>query len=761
MHHSHLIRTREDVSRLIEHVQAHEYLAYDVESTGLNVRTSKIIGIAISGEIGMGYYLPLYEWDVEQQVLVDVLIDGVPGRRIAPLILDLLVGKRLIMHNGSYDVQITKNDLGVDLLQYLYIDTIVLVHTVREEGRFALKDISVSIQDALGFDVEHAANEEQIALKENVVKNGGEITKTNFEIYKADLAVLSPYATKDVDLTLRVCVHFLQRLREEGLERFFFEEEVMPLLREVTIPMEMAGVRVDLDYILEIRDRLETDMEVYRKKVVEALRVLPEFRKWVVDTALANYPPSNKGTYAQAVAEFYNLPLPLSEKSGKFSMTKKTLEALPDSPAKTFLMEGNVSVLPAQDGLKLSVDLWKKQEGDLINVQSKKQLAEVVFQYMGIQPLNQTEKGADQFDDDFVEHLADKHGWAKDLRVYNKLGKIKSSYVDRYLKRHENGRYYFYYNQHGTISGRYASDAQQLPRKKEEAEVADPIVLEYNNAVRAFFISDDGYDFIDCDYETLEPRVFAHVSTDQGLIDIFFNGWDFYSTIAIKTEKLEGVSADKKADNYLGKVSKPARQKAKAYSLGIPYGMSDYALALSIGVKQKVATELVNGYLDGFPALKQWMEDSARQAKELGYVKTQVGRVRHLDRVREIYKEHGDRILEWDYRMDLTSELGAQAVKDLYMDYKNGLNNARNFQIQSLAASIVNRAAIQINREFKRRGINGWVAAQIHDQIIVQVEKARTEEAKAIVRDKMENTTKLSLPLPAPPEVSHNWRDGH
>jgi len=755
-----LASTKKIVMEMLDHIERYEYLAYDVESTGLNVRTSKIIGFAVTGAIGDGYYFPIYEWDVESQTLKDIYIEGVKASTMAATVVRHLVGKKLIMHNGSYDIQITFNDLGVDLLPYLFIDTIVLVHTVREEGYFALKEIAVSIQDEIGFDVESAANEEQLALKENVKKNGGEVSKGNFELYKADLDAIWRYAVKDVDLTLRVCKHYWKKLIQEGLQKFFFEEEVMSLLREVTIPMEQAGVLLDMDYIKQVDEEITKDIETYRERVVEAFKKIPAFRKWTMETALKVYPPSNKGNFAQAIVKHFNLTLPVSEKSGKYSITKKTLETLPDSNIKHYLLSGEDEYLSPKDGLVVAINLWMEQEGGLVNIQSKKQLGEIAFQYMKIKPLSKTEKGADQFNDDLIDHLAEEHEWAKDLKVFNKLIKIKSSYVDRYLERNENGRYYFYYKQHGTISGRYASDAQQLPRKKEDGEL-DPIVLKHNNAVRAFFVPDPDYIFIDCDYETLEPRVFAHVAGDKGLIDIFLNGWDFYSTIAIKTEKIPGVSADKKADNYLGKVNKPARQKAKAYCLGIPYGMSAYALGLSIGVPQKDADVLVEGYLSGFPELRTWMDNSAKQAKELGYMKTQVGRVRHLDKVKAVYDLFGDGILNWHFRKELLLDYDAKEVQDMYMDYKNGLNNARNFQIQGLAASIVNRAMIEINREFKKQGIDGKVVAQIHDQIIVHVRKDQSHLAKDIVRDKMENTTKLSLPLPAPPEIAINWRDGH
>jgi DNA polymerase-1 len=189
--------------------------------------------------------------------------------------------------------------------------------------------------------------------------------------------------------------------------------------------------------------------------------------------------------------------------------------------------------------------------------------------------------------------------------------------------------------------------------------------------------------------------------------------------------------------------------------------MGGYALAKNIGVSTKEGQKLVDDYLNAFPELKSWMETSKQFAKENGWIRNQVGRIRHLPRVKQIYDKLGDGLLDNKFKRQLENMHGKEKVLNLYRDYKNGVNNSMNFQIQSLAASIVNRAAMQINREFKTQGIKGWVCAQIHDQLIMEVEKDKAELAAKIVKDKMENTTKLGVDLVAPPEIAINWRAGH
>ena len=760
------VDTIDKLKDMVQHIKDNEIIAFDTETNSLNPRKGKIIGFSVSGEVGKGYYMPTMIF--KDELLQDAYIDGKLAHDLAKKTITLLIGKKLVMHNASFDVKFVKCFYDVNLLPSLHVDTMLLVHTVKEEGAgfmggtaFGLKDIAKMIQKHIGLDVEMAANEEQIKMKESIKNNGGAITRENYEIWKADLELLSEYASADTDLTLRVYHHFMKVLKEENLEQFFFEDEVMPLYKEVTIPMEQVGIKLDMELIKSSRAKILEKLKEYETLVTKELLQKPDVRAWVVMKATEAYPPNNKGTFAQELIKEMKFDLEQSEKTGKYSVTKSSLMRLPECSAKHFLIHGDASVLDKDVSMKISMKLWKEDnDGGYFNIQSKDQMGEIAFGVLGIKPLSTTKTGKPQFDDDTVQSIAGKYEWARHLRIYNRLLKIKSTYMDRFLDAQEDGRYYFYYKQHGTVSGRYGSDAQQLPRPKEEGD-DDPIVIEYNNLIRAFFIPEEHNIFVDCDYESLEPHVFAHVSGDEGLKDIFRNGWDFYSTIAIKTEGLNQYSPDKKAPNFLRKLEPKLRNKAKAYALGIPYGMGAYALGMNIGIPTKEAKKLVEGYLNGFPELKKWMERSKKQAKEKGFVSTQVGRIRHLPKVKAIYDKIGDDLLDWNIKKEMERQYGVDQIKNLSRDYINGLNNSCNVQIQGLAASIVNRAALAINRKFKELGIRGWVCAQIHDQLVIEVDHDIAEEAAKIVQDLMENTTKLSIALKAPPALAINLRDGH
>lgn len=1358
------VNSIELVSELLQYIEDNDIIAYDVEATGVNPRKDIIIGFSVSAKPGDGYYLPSKVYNPDNDQLEDLFINNKNVEEVAIFIVKELVGKKLCMHNGSYDCEITKNYYGVSLIDSLWVETLLLVHTVAEEGAFgygspfSLKSIAKWKQEEFKLDAEKDANEEQVALKESIKKNGGKVTKNNMEMYKADLDVLCTYGSSDADLTIRLVNHFLPVLKEEGLWDFFFKEEVMPVYKNLTYVMENKGVRLNLKLLKEVRENISKDIKKYSQNVLNSLLELKPVQRWIVSKAVEKHPYKvfdeekreykikKGGKNAQAVINTYfylkgeDCPLPKNpKKPNQYHNVKKNLEKYIKEPYPElydFLSNGNMEPLQELDSsffVKCSMSRWKEEnDGVYVKVSSKQQLGEIVFDYLGEEPLSHTDKGSPQFNEDFISSIKDKYKWSEDLYIFNRLSKIKSSYFDRLWENKEGDRYYFNFKQHGTISGRYGSDAQQMPRPMEEGE-DHPVVVKYSNEVRALMIPDEGYVFIDADYESLEPHCvhedslivkngyisrikglkigdyifsnnkdsknvlvtnvwksekevlevitkkgvlrcsedhkvftlnkgwviagdleegdrleenkmysnhdeyynrlglyskksddfrsedldevrthdselksifkntfgivdnkgkkllkvpdfvfrsnmsvklsflagiidtdgtynskknelsissksasflgevitlcntigldpriskaykrnskgrvthkifqlrftsvslnklyslginsyiitdrkkieggrpvgktkspeavvldvlktqkksvmydievdskehdficdnlrvhncFSAVANDEGLKDIFRKGHDFYSTIAIATEKLEGVSADKKADNYLKKVDAPKRQKSKAYCLegdtliltlegykkikdikvgdqvksyggfnkvtktfkrksksclvntnrgslratpdhkiyvngkwveskdlkkgdliqtcydasksslvkplpimsnmsyrngknlevptyifnsntrikssfiagildtdgyvktnhkkpsinicskdyrlstglvtllntlgvscsmsvdynktydrnyyivnltregcknlcklgvhnfmncerkkealegyidyertypprqlkpqvisvehddlyidvyditvdtdhnfyangilvhnclGVPYGMSAFALSKSIDVPVKEAEKLIEDYLNAYPELRNWMERSNRMALEKGYVKSKVGRVRHLKRLNEIYKvmgEDSDKLLDYKYRQSLMKSYPGKEneIISLYRDYKNGLNNAKNFQIQSLAASVVNRSGLGVVRECRKEGIEVYPSAQIHDQWIFMVKESQVDRAASIVQEVMETETDIGIDLKAPPEIAYNWRDGH
>src|SRR6056300_1509280 len=349
------VQDKETLDLMFQHINESDVIAVDTETSGLNPRKDIIVGWSLSGDEGIGFYIPTLVWNFDKGELELQTIDGTSTETISKNLFKTLKGKKLVFHNASFDVQFIKNYFGIDLLPDVWVDTGLLVHTVYEEGAFGfgnpfgLKSIAIMNQKELGLDVEKAANEEQIELKESIKKNGGSVTKASFEIYKADLDILSKYASADTDLTLRICNLYLDKLRNEGLEKFFFEDEVMPIYREVTLPMEAYGVDLDVDLIDKIHNEIVEDQKKNKEIVMKSLLEQRSVRDWVTDTALEAFPPNHKGTYAQYLVERYSLPIPKSEKTGKYSLTAKNIEELEDSNIKQFLLTGDIEVIEQKE----------------------------------------------------------------------------------------------------------------------------------------------------------------------------------------------------------------------------------------------------------------------------------------------------------------------------------------------------------------------------------------------------------------------------
>ena len=738
-----IITDENGVLELANYIKEGNIIAYDTETTSVNPRTGKIIGFSVSANLNEGYYFPTRAWINEKEELEDLYISGKKCDDIAVQLLKMLKGKKLVMHNASFDIRFTLNFYGIDLREDLYCDTMLLTHTLREDGPFGLKPLAIELQHELGLDVEKDANEEQILMKENIKKNGGSTSKDNYELYRADMELLGKYAAADTDLTLRLMTYYLPILKEQDLWDFFFVDEVMPLYKTVTIQMEEFGTELDMDLIHKTKNDITLDLARLEQDIITDLMNIPEAKQWVMVKATKTFPAKKKGNFAKKLVE---------------------IDAIDPVGVAEFLKSGDESVLNSKDSMKVSLDLWREKEGNYLNISSKQQLSEIVFKYMKIKPISQTRKGTDQFNDDMIEYLSKKYSWAAKLKDYNKLIKINSTYVDRFLDGSENGRYFWYFKQHGTTSGRFSSDCQQMPRILEEGEQSE-LVLHYNNILRSFLVAEKGRKFVICDQSSLEPRVFASVSNDPNLINVFLDNEDLYSRVAIQAFKLKGMSAKKSDPNFVKTLRPELRQRAKGIALAIPYGAGAWQIGQSLDININEAQRLVDGYLEGFPDLARWMTDTHLRVQSFGYVKSRTGRIRHLDRVKAIYEKFQDSLIEpkafgMMKRMCKTPEQ-TQSIMKLRMEYKNGLNNAKNFQIQSLSASIMNRSAIGIHKEFKEKGLDACIMLQIHDEFVVNCAADITDEVTRIVRHHMENTVQIPTGLIAEPNIAENFGEGH
>lgn len=709
-----------------------ELFTLDVETDSTNEKTAVLMGIGIGLTEEAAYYIPVRDNQKRLLVSEDFLA------RIGVALKKLAEVKLMVGHNIIFDVLIIKNNLGVDLTDAIYADTILMKHCIEEEPPFALKEVAVKW---LGV----WADKAQQTLLTNIAANGGSTTKTNLEMWKADTNVLGEYCGWDVLLTYKLFLLFYAELEKQDLLDLFFEQEVMPLYKECVIPMKDKGFPIDTGYFQNLKEEIIKELVTLEDSIQDKIKDhIYEYEKEVLT---AEFPVKPGGALAKELGKTLNLPHTKSA-LGKLVLINTNQEAyqqwivnrteFPTTELDRYL-----------DGCQRS--LWEQRYPEdryIFNIGSNQQLSWLFFDKLGIESKKKTEKGAPKLDAETLEQLAGEHEFCDSILEYRKLQKLLGTYVEGLLDRQYQGVIYGSFLMFGTTSGRFSSrdpNLQNLPRVKEDENIS-PLVLKYTNAIKQGFIPPKGYKIVNADYSQLEPRAFAEASNDKILQQSFIDKEDLYGAIAKNIWKLDCTA------NEVKKKYPELRQKAKVVALAVVYGAEATRIAGVLKCSWEEANEIIKSYLDAYPGLRTYMKSCDQQAATQGYVRNKFGRVRHLPQAQSLYAQYGLKLL--DRRWTKANNLG-----DLRYTFKSYLNNAKNFPIQSTAAHVVNRAMIATVRKFKEHGIDGYIAAQVHDELTCIVHETQASEAAELLQDAMENTTKLAVPLVAAPIIAINWKE--
>lgn len=742
-----MVDTEEAFANLCSYVREgnFQYISLDVETDSRSDKTAKLFGIGLCFQDNEAFYIPIRKNTRES------FWSKFSENQIYSQIYAWCQEHKLIGWNLVYDTLVFENNTSYCISDFIYSDGILLKHTVDEERPFGLKETAVKY---LG----EWADKAQEALKENIRSNGGKTTKEEMEMWKADTDVLGEYCGWDVILTYKLFEIFEQKLAEEGLTELFYEKEVMPLYREVTVPMKRAGFTVDVPYF----EKLKRDITIEIDKLEDAIQaeIESEVSPFVYNLLNEDFPYKRTGNFPKMYADLLGTPLPTNA-SGAITMAKTFVQkaaaqADPNDPFYTWML-GQRELKDAEiDAVQRH---WFKQSEDrryIFNLKSNDHLGWLLFTRLGEKPISFTEETKKpKCDDDYLESIKDKYSFVSKLVDLKKLLKLSSTYIDGILERQIDGVVYTSMLQFGTTSGRYSSrdpNLQNIPRVKDDEANLSELVLRYTNAIKRGFVAPNGYKILNADYSSLEPVCFAHVSGDERLREVFRKGYDLYSQIAIDVFGVTGCSANKKDKNYLKNKHPELRQKAKVFCLAVVYGAEAGRISQSMGVDYKEAERIIESYLDAYPELRKYMQRCDYLAKKHGIAKTDFGRIRHLPVAKDLYSRWGEKILDKNFakRNDL---------EDIRYKLKNALNNSKNFPIQGLASHIVNRAMIATARSFKAAGIDGWICMQVHDEITCVVREEQIDEAKSILRECMEKTTVISVPLAAEPLVASNWAE--
>lgn len=351
------------------------------------------------------------------------------------------------------------------------------------------------------------------------------------------------------------------------------------------------------------------------------------------------------------------------------------------------------------------------------NIASPKQVGEVLFDKLRIvEKAKKTKTGQYVTGEDVLESLRGKHEIVGKILEYRGLKKLLGTYIDALplLINKETGKIHTSFNQTVTATGRLSSSNPNLQNI--------PIRNEDGKEIRKAFIPDDGCEFFSADYSQIELRIMAHLSGDANMIEAFREGDDIHAATAAKVYKI-GIN----------EVTREQRSKAKTANFGIIYGISVFGLAERMNVDRKEAKELIDGYFETYPQIKEYMDKSIEIARQQGYIETVFGRKRYLP--------------------DINSR---NAVVRGYAE-----RNAINAPIQGSAADIIKVAMVRIFQRFQSESIRSKMILQVHDELNFSVLPEEKEKVQQIVIEEMENAYRMQVPLRADCGWGSNWLQAH
>ena len=403
---------------------------------------------------------------------------------------------------------------------------------------------------------------------------------------------------------------------------------------------------------------------------------------------------------------YYEIELPLTEVLAKMEMrgvyvdTKRLDEKSVEIENRIAAIEKNIYALADEN----------------FNINSPKQLAEILFDKLKLPPVTQTKKKTKSgvsTNAEVLENLRGIHPIIEEILNFRTLTKLKSTYLDaiKTLINPESHRVHTNFNQTVTATGRLSSSDPNLQNI--------PVRTEEGREIRSLFEPGAGYDFLlSADYSQIELRLLAHMSEDENLINAFLSGEDIHARTAAE---VFGVSIDN--------ITPDLRRKAKAVNFGIVYGISDYGLSKDLRISRKEAAEYISLYFARYPKVKNFLDDTVKTAHEKGYVTTMFGRRRFLPMIKSPnFHQRG-----------LAERM------------------AMNTPIQGTAADIIKIA--MINAEKDLRGLQSQIILQVHDELVIETTENELAQVEKIVRAAMENVATLKVPLVVDVHFGKNWAE--
>ncbi len=378
------------------------------------------------------------------------------------------------------------------------------------------------------------------------------------------------------------------------------------------------------------------------------------------------------------------------------------------------LYELGISVAHELTAIEKNIAQHLPEHQKSINLNSPKQVAQLLFEDLKLPPKKKSAKGTYSTDQSVLKELAREHEVPKLLVYYRELAKLQNTYIQAlplYVNQ-KTKRIHTSYNQVAVATGRLSSTDPNLQNIPTDGS-------RYGAQVRAAFKAQDGYTFISADYSQIELRVMAHLSQEPALINAFTHGHDIHAQTAAYV-----------FDVPLEKVDHDQRQVGKRINFSVLYGITPYGLRRDIGVSFGQARDYIDRYFARYPQVSKWMEGVIEFAKKHGYVQTWQGRRRYIPAINET-----NRVL-----------------------YEEAKRVAINTVAQGTAAELLKVGMIRVFDALVARGYDERILLQIHDELLLEVPKNRAQEAEKIVKDTLESVVDWSIPLTVATRIGDDWK---
>ena len=711
-HNYKLVENEEEMIQICDYFLTNEILSLDTETTSTSAIDAELVGLSFAVKEFEAFYVPVPAEREEALKIVNIF---------KPLYEDPKILK--VGQNLKYDLEVLRN-YNVQLQGPMW-DTMIAHYLIQPE-----------LRHNMDYMAEIYLNYHTIHIEELIGKKG----KNQLSMRNLKPDAIKDYACEDADITLQLKQKLEQELLNNKCDELFYNIE-MPLM-QVLAEMEINGVCINENSLKETSNIFNERLKELKQEIFEIageefnisspkqvgdiifgkLKIIDNPKKtksWQYVTNEKELQSLiNSHEIVGKIIEYRKLNSILTERTKK----KPTVQQMPDLFGLNTGAE-NDDVMKQSSHLEVSKQMNElekeifKLAGEKFKIMSPKQVGTILFDKMKIiNNPKKTETWQYVTNEEILQQLKNKHKIVEKILSYRETEKLIGTYVDALptLVNKRTGHIHTSFNQTITATGRLSSSDPNLQNI--------PVRGEDGKEIRKVFVPEPGCLFFSADYSQIELRVMAHLSGDDNMINVFKEGKDLHAATAATIYKKD-----------INEVSRDERTKSKRANFGIIYGITVFGLAERLGISRDESKQLIDGFFETFPKVKEYMEKAVATARQKEYVETLFGRRRYLK--------------------DINSQ--NTTVRSF------AERNAINAPIQGTAADIIKVAMIRIFQRFKNEHIRSKMILQVHDELNFSVYPEEKEIVKRIVLEEMQNAISLKVPLVADCGFGNNWLEAH